>query len=260
MAPIVLVGLGLLGVGCSGDDSPVSQQPPAAASSPTPAASSPANAIHPTCVQPDEQGGAIRFRNSEGVQLVGVMLGEGRTGVVLGHQLRSSLCEWMPVARDLAARGYRVLAIDFGGFGESDSATGRRTPVEDVAAAVDELRGAGARRVALIGASMGGTAVVSAAAELTSVAAVVSLSGPAVFGDLDAVTAAQKLTVPAFFAAGDRDGSFPDSARRLHATASSKIKELKIYPTTRHGTQLVVELPEPRADLLEFLDRVVPPR
>jgi pimeloyl-ACP methyl ester carboxylesterase len=116
--------------------------------------------VHPSCVEPAEQAGAIRFRNSAGVQLVGVMLGEGRTGILLGHQFRSSLCEWMPVARDLADGGYQVLAIDFGGFGESESAAGRHTLREDVLAATTQLRQAGSDRVVLIGSSMGGTAVV----------------------------------------------------------------------------------------------------
>ncbi|MCI0686555.1 MAG: lysophospholipase [Sporichthyaceae bacterium] len=203
----------------------------------------------------------IKFQNAEGVELIGVMLGDGPTGIVLGHESRSSLCEWMPVARQLAERGYRVLAIDFGGFGESESASGRRTLIEDVAAAADQLERAGSEQVVLIGSSMGGTAVVSAATEVTApVAAVVSLSAPAMFGDLDAEAAAPNLTVPAYFAAGERDGTFPDSARRMHAAAGSEIKELKIYDTTRHGTQLVSELPECLADLLDFLDQVAPAR
>jgi pimeloyl-ACP methyl ester carboxylesterase len=146
--------------------------------------------VHSTCVEPDEQAGAKRFRNSAGARLVGVMLGEGRTGIVLGHQLGGDLCEWMPMARDLADRGYRVLAIDFGGFGESESADYRRTLREDILAATTQLRRAGSDRVVLIGSSMGGTAVVAAApAARIRVSAVVSLSGPAQFAGLDAVAA-----------------------------------------------------------------------
>ena len=175
----VLIGLGALGAGFGGADSPPTAAP-ATSNPPTPTSSQPPGAIHPSCVQPDEQADVIKFRNAEGVRLIGVLLGDGQTGIVLGHQLRSSLCEWMPVARQLAERGYRVLAIDFGGFGESASATGRRTLVEDVAAAADQLERAGSTQVVLIGSSMGGTAVVSAATTVTAaVAAVVSLSATA---------------------------------------------------------------------------------
>ena len=264
---LVLIVLGLLVAGCAGDDSPASQgsSRSTAASSPAttasqPPSSAPATGVHVDCVEPAEQEGAIKFRNSEGVRLVGVMLGEGRTGIVLGHQLRSSLCEWMPIARELADRGYRVLALDFGGFGESESADSGRTLRADIVAATTQLRRAGSDRVVLIGSSMGGTSVVAAAPDVkVRLAAVVSLSGPAVFGALDAGAAARKLTAPAYFAVGDRDGSFTDSARQMYKAAGSKIKELKVYPTSAHGTQLVNE-EEGLADLLEFLDRVAPPR
>ena len=38
------------------------------------------------------------------------MLGTGHTGLVLGHQLGSDLCEWVPQARAFAKVGYPVLA------------------------------------------------------------------------------------------------------------------------------------------------------
>ena len=260
-----LLAFGLLVAGCATDDTSTSQASPTAPTTPATtlshSASSPAaNAVHPDCVEPAEQASAIRFRNSAGVRLVGVMLGEGRTGILLGHQLRSSLCEWMDVARDLADRGYRVLAIDFGGFGESESAASGRTLREDVLAGIAQLRRAGSDRVVLIGSSMGGTAVVAAAPEAkVRLAAVVSLSGPAQFGELDAGAAARRLTVPAYFAVGEQDGSFTDSARQMYAAADSKIKRLKIYPTSAHGTQLT-EDQSIYADLLHFLDRVAPAR
>lgn len=267
---VTLTALGLLAAGCAADDSPRGQGSGTASHSPAPsppataasqsASSAPATGVHPTCVEPAEQADVFRFRNSAGARLVGVMLGEGRTGIVLGHQLHGDLCEWMPTARDLADRGYRVLAIDFGGFGESESADDRRTLREDILAATTQLRRAGSDRVVLIGSSMGGTAVVAAAPDAkVRVSAVVSLSGPAQFAGLDAVAAARKLTAPAYFAAGDFDGSFPDSAREMYRAAGSRIKELKIYPVANHGTRLIND-PERLADLLEFLDRVAPPR
>lgn len=267
---VTLTALGLLASGCAADGPTASQGSGTASHSPatsSPAtttsrstSSLPATGVHPTCVEPDEQAGATRFRNSAGARLVGVMLGEGRTGIVLGHQLGGDLCEWMPMARDLADRGYRVLAIDFGGFGESESADDRRTLREDILAATTQLRRAGSDRVVLIGSSMGGTAVVAAAPDArVRVSAVVSLSGPAQFAGLDAAAAARKLTAPAYFAAGDLDGSFPDSAREMYRAAGSTIRELKIYPVANHGTRLTSD-PESLADLLEFLDRVAPPR
>lgn len=258
-----LVTLGLVVAGCGGDPgggaapptAPVTTAPPATIK---PSPTQPANAVHPYCVQPDEQAHVVRFTNSEGGRLVGVLLGDGSTGIVLGHQLRSSLCEWMPHARDLAARGYRVLAIDFGGFGASERA-GDFALDADMVAAANHLKAAGVDRVVLVGSSMGGTAVLVAAGQLDSgVAAVVSLSGPKTFPGLDAMEGVGQLRMPLFLAAGVWDGGFADAARSLHAAAGAEINELHLPDTGRHGTQLLDDAGL-LADLLNFLDRVAPP-
>ena len=99
----------------------------------------------------------------------GVVLGRGRTGVVLGHQAGSDLCEWLPRARVLAKQGRQVLAFDFGPSGKIG---------EDMVAAAAELHRRGADRLVLVGSSMGGTAAIAAAAEVTPpVAGVISLRG-----------------------------------------------------------------------------------
>jgi hypothetical protein len=64
-------------------------QPSAPAVPPTTAA------IAKPCLRAAESTRMFRFKTSEGATLVGVVLGTGRTGLVLGHQLRSDLCEWL---------------------------------------------------------------------------------------------------------------------------------------------------------------------
>ena len=78
-----------------------------------------AAAIAKPCLWAAESTRVFRFKTSDGATLVGVGLGTGRTGLVLGHQLGSDLCEWLPQARAFARRGYRVLVFDFAGFGDS---------------------------------------------------------------------------------------------------------------------------------------------
>ena len=95
------------------------------------------------------------------------------------------LCEWLPTARSYARLGYRVLVFDFHDQDRVD---------DDVVAAVAELRRRGVARVVLVGSSMGGTAVLVAAARIRpAVAGVVSLSELAVLRDLDARTAVAPL-------------------------------------------------------------------
>jgi pimeloyl-ACP methyl ester carboxylesterase len=107
----------------------------------------------------------FQFKTSDGASLVGLVLGTGRTGLVLGHQLRSDLCEWLPQARAFARRGYRVLVFDFAGFGDSQPGPDGRVDT-DVVAAAAEPRRRGADRIVLVGSSMGGTAVLSAATRI----------------------------------------------------------------------------------------------
>lgn len=77
---------------------------------------------------------------------------------------------WAKQAQVLAAAGFRVIAIDFRGFGESresgqaDSDTAPH-PL-DVLAAVKYLRKAGVRTVSLVGGSFGGVAAARAMADL----------------------------------------------------------------------------------------------
>ena len=83
-----------------------------------------------------------------------MVLGHGDSGLVFGHQLGADLCEWPETARAYARLGYRTLVLDFHDRDQVD---------DDVVAAVAELRRRGVARVVLVGASMGGTAVLVAA-------------------------------------------------------------------------------------------------
>jgi dienelactone hydrolase len=75
-------------------------------------------------------------------------------------------------------------------------------------------------RIILVGASMGGTAsLVAAHGIVPTVAGVASLSGPANYAGMDALTTVKSLTVPVLFmaAANDQAGGFdfPADARTM---------------------------------------------
>src|SRR5918996_2745240 len=106
------------------------------------------------CVPAKERQAAVQFRASDGTRLVGVLLGRGRTGVALGHERGANLCNWLPFARVLAGRGYRALAFDHRGYGESAQYPKSFFRLDrDFLAAVDRLRRAGPTRFGLVGAS-----------------------------------------------------------------------------------------------------------
>ena len=213
--------------------------------------SAPAQPTGPdACISPK-----VRFRTSDGVRLGGAVVGRGATGVVFAHQVAGDRCQWLPFAQELARLGYRSLVFDMRGYGAS-TGVANVDPHLDVAAAAAELRRRGARRIVLVGASMGGTGVVGAAPSIKpAIAGVVELSAPTGFGGVNALAAVRKLRSPALFVAGRDDGDFAGASRALYRAARSTEKTLVIAPTSWHGVDLV-SLPNVKKVVLDFLRRV----
>jgi pimeloyl-ACP methyl ester carboxylesterase len=230
----LLAAAGLLVAACQGE-----QAGPVAAPSTT------APALTKACLEGGEQ--AVAFPGAEG-QTAGVVLGRGPTGVVLGHQLGSDLCEWLPVARELAGDGRQVLAFDFGPSARID---------RQMVAAAAELRRRGATRLVLVGSSMGGTAAIAAAAAIAPpVSGVVSLSGPQEFRGADAAAAAARLRMPVLLVVAEDDPPFDDDARALYQALPGPDKRLVVLEGGGHGTSLLEfgdRAPRVRAELDRFL-------
>jgi pimeloyl-ACP methyl ester carboxylesterase len=213
---------------------------------PTPTAT-PASAQGQECGEAGGRAHAIRFRTSDGVTLSGAVVGSGPVGAVLIHEYPLDYCGWLPYAGYLSRHGVRALMFDLRCFGRSDCPRGRGHATTDVAAAVAELRRRGARRVALVGASMGGAIAVVAAARLHP-AAVVDLSGERTTAgltpgiDADAGAAARQVTAPALFAVarGDRYISVADM-RTVARRVRSATKRVIVLPATAgHGWELLL--------------------
>jgi pimeloyl-ACP methyl ester carboxylesterase len=237
-AAVLLAGCGGSGGGSGAGGS---GQAAPAGSGPATTAAAPAKA----CLEAGER--AFRFPTPDG-PTAGVVLGRGRTGLVLGHQVGSDLCEWLPRARALAGQGRKVLAFDFGPAAHIAG---------DMAAAAAELRRRGVTRLVLVGSSMGGTAAVAAAARITPpVAGVVSLSGPEEYRGADAAAAAPRLRMPALFVAAEDDPPFADAARALYRAAPGPDKRLLLLQGGGHGTALLEfgdQAPRARRALDQFL-------
>lgn len=204
------------------------------------------------CLQPGET--PVHLTTSDGASIYGVEVGTGTTGVVLGHQYLSDHCEFMDFARELARRGYRALSIDFRYYGQSRGGDGRRLDL-DVAAAVARLRADGATRVKLVGASMGGTAVLVAGSWITpAVDGVVSLSGPAQYRGLNALGAVRRLQVPVRFVVSRADRPFASDAVALVKATAAKDKAIFRLAGALHGSSTLGR-PTALAFVLAFLAR-----
>ncbi len=104
----------------------------------------------------------VSFPTEDGGEIYADVYGGGDRGIVLAHGGRFNKESWNKQAQTLAAVGFRVLALDFRGYGKSRG-PGQSAPMSaplhlDVLAAVRYLRKTGAKSVSVVGGSMGGGA------------------------------------------------------------------------------------------------------
>ena len=196
--------------------------------------------------------GEIRFRAADRIRLAGHRFGRGTTAVIFAHERRGGACDWISSARRLARLGYLTIAFDFRGYGASQQSTKSRFPA-DVIAAAKLSRSLGAKKVVLVGASMGGTAALVAAANARpAVDGVVAVSAPSFYGDMNGVTAVRKLGMPVLYLAGDKDDGFAEESRTLYAATGSNTKTLEILNSSSHGVRLASEV-GPRSLIERFI-------
>jgi pimeloyl-ACP methyl ester carboxylesterase len=205
---------------------------------PAPTQSAPSEREVAVGCRADAQGGrAVHFDGVDGARLGGLVLGTGEVAVVLVHQVDETLCQWLPYGKELANRGYRVLLIDLGGYGSSEPSS---TADQDVKQAVGFLRAQGARSIVLIGASLGGTASLSAGVIVRPpVTAVISLSGPVRTHGMDLSVRIRALTAPVLYIAGNHDGTFAQDAQLLYEATVEERKRLLLVDEGAHGVVLV---------------------
>jgi uncharacterized protein len=211
----------------------------------------------------------IMFESSDGVSLSGRLFGpdDANAGVVLAHMYPADQSSWYPFADRLAGEGYRVLTFDFRGYcpgGDDGCSEGeKRVPDmwQDVLGAMQTLRDEGVSRIALIGASMGGTAsLLAASKEGEDVDAIVTLSAPTSFEGLEAgPDAVSQVTGAKLFIAGHADVAAADAVDVLYGQALQP-KRPVILTTDDHGTDILEGNQSGIAttEILRWLDRYLP--
>jgi dienelactone hydrolase len=201
--------------------------------------------VQETCATRAERAAALRFFTADDRPLVGVQLGSGPVGIVLAHGSNGDLCEWISYARELAGSGYRVLPYD---AGSEFNGVGL-----DAEAAVEAIRRAGAKKVVIMGSSLGALAALVAGAALPAQPdAVVSLSAPASVGSLRGLDSVSHLHAPVLFMAEQDDQPFSDDARSLYAAAASADKQVRVVPGSAHGSGML-EDPSLKAAVWSFI-------
>ena len=177
--------------------------------------------------------------------------------VILLHMYPADQTAWFGFAGELQTLGIDALTIDFRGFGESAGSMGPSDTDRDVRAAVAFARGRGYERIVLVGASMGGSAAIVAAAD-TPVDGVVAISAPVAMRSLDAEVVVAEVRAPLTLVAAEGDVSAVESLRDLAEGAGLREDQVLLTAGRAHGTDLLVapEGDRVRAWVLGFLERV----
>jgi len=143
-----------------------------------------------------------------------------RRAVVLCHGQSWDATGWRQIAPRFAARGIPALALNFRGYDGSTGKTTYESTVADVAAAKAHLRAEGAGEIALVGASMGGYAVLASSFE-GDIECVASISSPVSALDDEL---ARRITGRKLFICADADnlGAAPHVAHTFGVVAGPK--------------------------------------
>jgi len=133
------------------------------------------------CSEPEH----VSFPTEDGGVIHADMYGNGDHGVVLAHGGQFNKESWVTQAQALAKAGFRALAIDFRGRGQSKGGpqiTSQDDVRFDVLAAVRYLHETGADTVSVVGGSFGGWAAAQAAVEAKEgeIDRIVLLAAPAI--------------------------------------------------------------------------------
>lgn len=157
------------------------------------------------------------------------------------------------IAEALAERGYAVLRFDFTGIGASEgdfANTHFSSNVADLVAAADHLRRSGRAPALLVGHSLGGAAVLAAAAQIPEAMAVATIAAPS---DPGHVTGLFKDDVAEIRAQGEREVVLAGRPFRIRREFLDDIAEHKLLDRVASLRKALLVLHSP-ADAVVGID------
>jgi dienelactone hydrolase len=202
------------------------------------------------CPDPGTGWRTLTF-HAHGSSIDAAVLGDGDVGVVFANDSGNSACGWTSFARELVGHGMRVLLFE---YDDKSQAPG------EALAAGRALRDTGTKRLALVGASIGGRAVVQATSRNhTEFAAAVSLSAERSVGAnlREILPLARHVRTPSLYVGSRDDGYtfFGRDTRQLHAATPARVNRMLLVGGGDHGVDLLSDDngPRVRATILAFL-------
>ncbi len=207
-------------------------------------------------------GQPVQLRTSDGIAIAATIYradADTAPAVVLVHMFTRTRDDWRRFAERLQFSGITALAIDLRGHGGSAGASAPSAAMAlDVQAAIDFLAAeADGRGLAVVGASLGATAALMAAAESTRVRGVALLSPAADYRGVRLEPALRKYgSRPMLLVTGSDDPYARRTVQGIVAGAAAA-REERVSPVAAHGTQLVDRDPEVDAALVDWLRRTL---
>lgn len=225
----------------------------------------------------------VEFSTSDGVKIVGdyySVSDANAPAVLLLHMMPSDKKSWASFAQKLQADGFQVLAIDLRGHGESTrkfkSSNGKgesdyekldyknfgdsehQKSILDIKAAVEFLKSKGYAQLFLGGASIGANLALQYLKESPDAEKAILFSAGLNYRGIETVPLARQLkATQSVFAVAAKDdnrsgGPAESMAQEIYSALTSK-KEIKIFDTGGHGTDLLDAHPEFIDELINWL-------
>lgn len=196
---------------------------------------------------------ALDYDPDSGESVDGYVLGEGANGVVFSNQTDTDLCDWLPLATQIAGSDRKALVYDY---------SYKPDAAKEVEAAAGSLTDLAVEKVVLVGASKGAVGSIMAAPSIQepTVSGVASLSVVGEFEGLDPREDAGELEMPLLLMAARDDGDTAEVAQKIGEVAMSEDQRVEVFDGYDHGVDLLGggESPEARGILLHFIDRNLP--
>ena len=172
----------------------------------------------------------VRFDTEDGGKIEASIFAAGKTkAIIFAHGAIFNKESWYFLAEAFQSKGVSSLSIDFRGYGNSTAGSTTKK-MYDILGAIAYLKQQGFTDINIVGASMGGAAVLMALSNSSTARPKVVLLAPA-GGPAIASTASDKLFVVA------QDEGRIDRVMGIYK-ASSEPKQIKIYPGRSHAQHL----------------------
>ncbi len=217
-----------------------------------------------SCAKEEQYGKVIKEKisfESEDKVLLSANLypEETKKGVILLHGYQQNKDSWNFIADDLRNEGYNVLALDLRGHGESEIHLESMTSKDynkmmlDAKAAFNYFLENNINEVSIIGSSLGANVALNYATEEESIQRIVLISPGLDYRGVTTTEAIANYKRPLLIIVGGLDGYSWNSSNMLFERSLSKIK-LQPYETNLHGTELIKNLTESKALIINWLN------